>query len=310
MELTRSMPMEVVTNRSPTVCQIATFAVNALKLEVLTWPKPGLVSHVDSGSHHDMNATTLFASADALRPYFAELFEAAAADAPLHKLQSIGRSAEKSMRIATCGVNTHRGAVFTLGLLCAAAGRILRRGEPIVAGSLGATVRKCWGEAISSGPCTSQSHGVEVSQRYNAGGARAEAADGFPHIYQVGLPALGAGRSMASDDANAARVQTCFALIADLQDTNLLYRGGLPGLCFAQSGARSFLMAGGVSQKDWRRRAAKIHASFVARQLSPGGSADLLAATLLVDLLEMPRMNCTPCISQEFAIPAYKGSPS
>ena len=112
------MPMGIVTNRPPTACQIATFAVNALKLEVLTWPKPGLVSHVDSGSHHDMNATTLFASAEALRPYFAELFEAAATDAPLHKLQSIGRFAEKSMLIATCGVNTHRGAVFTLGLLC------------------------------------------------------------------------------------------------------------------------------------------------------------------------------------------------
>ena len=65
----------------------------------------------------------------------------------------------------------------------------------------------------------------------------AEAADGFPHIYQVGLPALRAGRSMASNDANAVRVQTCFALIADLQDTNLLFRGGLPGLCFAQSSA-------------------------------------------------------------------------
>lgn len=310
MELTKSMPMEVVTNWSPTGPQIATFAVNALKLEVLTWPKPGLVSHVDSGSHHDMTATTLFASAEALRPCFAEMFEAAAGDAPLHKLQSIGGLAEERMRIATCGVNTHRGAVFTLGLLCAAAGRILSRGRPIVAGSLGATVRKCWGEAISSEPRASQSHGIEMSQRYSAGGARAEAAAGFHHIYQVGLPALRVGRSMAANDANAARVQACFALIADLEDTNLLYRGGLPGLCFAQSSARGFLMAGGVSQKDWRHYAAAIHSSFVARWLSPGGSADLLAATLLVDSLEMPRMSRTSDISQEFAITAYQGSAS
>ena len=82
---------------------------------------------------------------------------------------------------------------------------------------------------------------------------------------------------MASGDAEAARVEACFALIAQLEDTNLLHRGGLAGLRFARDAARRFLDAGGVGQSDWRARARTVHEQFVARRLSPGGSADLLA---------------------------------
>ncbi len=86
---------------------------------------------------------------------------------------------------------------------------------------------------------------------------------------------------MTGDDA-AARVQACFALIAVLDDTNLLHRGGSAGLRFAQAAARDFLAAGGVGQADWLHRAVAVHRAFVARRLSPGGAADLLAMSLFV----------------------------
>ena len=145
-----------------------------------------------------------------------------------------------------------------------------------------------WGSSILSGPITLQSHGSEALRRYGAGGARAEAAAGFPHVYEVGLPALRSGRFLTSGDENAARVHACFALLATLEDTNLLHRSGEAGLHFARRAALDFLGRGGVGQVHWQSRAAEIHHEFIARRLSPGGCADLLAMSLLVDVLERP----------------------
>ena len=106
-----------------------------------------------------------------------------------------------------------------------------------------------------------------------------EAARGFPSVYEVGLPAVRRGALMAPDDAEAARVQSCFALIAAVEDTNLLHRGGPPGLLFARRAAQKFLDEGGVCRPDRREHAQSVHEDFVKRWLSPGGSADLLAMT-------------------------------
>jgi triphosphoribosyl-dephospho-CoA synthase len=133
-----------------------------------------------------------------------------------------------------------------------------------------------------------QSHGSEALRRFGAGGARAQAAAGFPDVYEVGLPALRSGRLLAPGDENAARVQACFALIATLEDTNLLHRSGESGLRFARCAARNFLARGGVGQPNWQSQALEIHRQFIARWLSPGGCADLLAMSLLVDALETP----------------------
>ena len=270
---------------------IGDLATGALLAELHAWPKPGLVSLVDAGSHADMDAGTFRASADALRPFFVALAVAGAEDAGMEDLRNIGKAAERAMLAATGGVNTHRGGIFGLGLLCAAAGALGGRKEPpLRAGALGAFVRRRWGRDILCGPLPRQSHGTLAGRRYGVGGARAEAAGGFPHVYRVGLPAWKAGNRLAGGDENAAGVQACFALIAEVEDTNLLHRSGTAGLDHARQAARGFLRQGGVGQRGWRARAAKIHRDFVARGLSPGGSADLLAATLLVGALEAPEV--------------------
>jgi triphosphoribosyl-dephospho-CoA synthase len=266
--------------------RIGDLAAVSLLLEVETWPKPGLVSHVDRGSHVDMDAGTLRASAEALRPFFVAL--AGAGSAEMDELRGLGLSAERAMMAATGGVNTHRGAIFGMGLLCAAAGALHEAGRDCPPGSFGTFVCRRWGRAILSGPITLQSHGSEALRRFGAGGARAQAAAGFPDVYEVGLPALRSGRLMAPGDENAARVQACFALIATLEDTNLLHRSGESGLRFARCAARNFLARGGVGQPNWQSQALEIHRQFIARWLSPGGCADLLAMSLLVDALETP----------------------
>jgi len=262
---------------------IGSLAVDCLRLEVAIYPKPGLVSHVDSGAHDDMDAALLDRSAETLLPFFTRLSEVGAAGHDMDRLRVIGIEAEHAMLAATGGINTHRGAIFGLGLLCAAAG--FRRAYGLSA-SLGDVVVSRWGEQILAGPVVLHSHGAIVGRRYGAGGARLEAAAGFPALYAHGLPALRQGRSLAPQNEEAARVQLCMALIAQLEDTNLLHRGGTDGLNFARQAAREFLMQGGVGRAGWQDCARAIHQAFVARNLSPGGSADLLAMTLFVDACE------------------------
>jgi triphosphoribosyl-dephospho-CoA synthase len=268
---------------------IADQAVLALLRELVAWPKPGLVSHVDSGSHTDMDAAMLQASAETLRPFFAELAKAAHGGTDMGCLRTIGLRAEAAMLAATGGVNTHRGAIFGLGLLCAAAGTVAEistDGAAVTPVRLGNIVVRRWAAEISRGPIPLFSHGAAALRRYGAGGARAEAAGGFRSVYEVGWPALREGRALQPDDPDAPLVQACFALIAAVCDTNLLHRGGAEGMRFASQAASSFLSQGGVGAPDWRARAAVVHAAFVARRLSPGGCADLLAMTLFVDALE------------------------
>jgi triphosphoribosyl-dephospho-CoA synthase len=260
---------------------IGALASSCLHLEVETWPKPGLVSHVDNGSHADMDVTMLHRSAALLEPFFAAIAAAAANGVGMDRLRAIGIAAEAEMLAATGGVNTHRGAIFGLGLLCAAAALRHRDGA-----TLGATVRRHFSRAIAEGPVMLHSHGAKAGRAYGARGARGEAIDGFPSVYEIGAPALVGGHRLAPHDAEAARVHAVFALIAGVADTNILHRGGSVGLAFAQARARGFLERGGVGALDWRVKAGNVHAEFVARRLSPGGSADLLAMSLFVHEVE------------------------
>ena len=282
-QATRPLPRTVAEH-------VAGSAKAALLAELQTWPKPGLVSHVDSGSHTDMDASTFRASATAIAPFYDQLAVAGAAGSGMNALREIGMEAERAMMTATGAVNTHRGAIFGLGLICAAAGAAWSVAATAElqwrANVLGATVRQRWGQAIMRGPIPLHSHGTKALRLFGAGGARAQAAAGFPHAIEIGLPALRLGRRLAPDDPEAARVQSFFAILASIEDTNLLYRGGSAGLCYAQEAAAGFLGHGGVEQPDWRERAAAVHRSFVTRRLSPGGCADLLAITLLLDALE------------------------
>jgi triphosphoribosyl-dephospho-CoA synthase len=234
-----------------------------------------------------MDAGTFRRSAAAIRPYFQQLADAAALGCAAEPLRAIGMEAEAVMLAATLGVNTHRGAIFGLGLLCAAAGaRAAGLVDPEL--SLGEVVSRRWGRSILDSPVLLHSHGSVARRRFHAGGARFEAASGFPSVYQIGLPALRRVACIVPGDAEAARVEACFALIASVEDTNLLHRGGLDGLRFARRTTRYFLDSGGVRRPGWRERARSVHNDFIARRLSPGGSADLLAMTLFVDAHERP----------------------
>ncbi|PKO91505.1 MAG: triphosphoribosyl-dephospho-CoA synthase MdcB [Betaproteobacteria bacterium HGW-Betaproteobacteria-10] len=274
----------------PPATLIGRLAIRSLYREVALVAKPGLVTPWGNGSHDDMDYATFMRSLHALRPYFPAIAACGSARPDFASLQQLGIAAEADMLLATGGVNTHRGAIFNLGLLSAAAGCLVAEGDEPSATATCQLVRDQWGEAILSGLSSATddaglSHGLAVAQRYGAGGARREAAAGFPAAIEIGLPAYRAAL-LATGDAELAATQTLFALIAELEDTNLLWRAGPAGLEHARRSAGDFLAAGGVLVADWQQRAAAIDGDFSARRLSPGGSADLLGVTLFLAELD------------------------
>jgi triphosphoribosyl-dephospho-CoA synthase len=284
----RSAIYETMTSFRPllvdlTPAFIAGCAANALTEELATYPKPGLVSFVDQGSHPDMDAECFLASIAVIKTFFGQMAEAGADDCRLLDLQRIGISAEESMLDATGGRNTHRGAIYCLGLLAAAAGKQMAAGH-LLGLSLGQIVAESWGDEILLPDSLLQtSHGLEMCHRYQLGGVRGEAKKGFPSIFKVGLPAF--QTALISTDREAARVQAFFAILEVCEDTTLLKRGGNSGWKYAQTQVRGFLRGGGVASPDWKILAEEIHRGFVARHLTAGGAADLFAATLFINHL-------------------------
>lgn len=268
---------------------IASLAVRALLDEVHTTPKPGLVDAWNCGSHRDMDIALFTASANALRPYFRRCVEAGqqtalkAPEETFPLLRAAGMEAEQQMFAATNGVNTHKGAIFTLGILCGAVGRLWRADSPIVKTqdvlAECSRIVKASMESELAAIVTPKTAGEQLYLEYGLTGIRGEAAAGFPSVARISLPAYRdyLSKGLSPNDAGAS---TLLHLIAHTSDTNLYHRGGIDGARFAAEAAAALLPE---PTTDQLRR---LDAEFIARNLSPGGCADLLAATYLLDSLE------------------------
>jgi len=254
-------------------------ATLALYDELALSPKPGLVTLSDCGSHDDMDGHTFMRSLLALRGYFPRIAELGAASAPFDALERCGLEAEVRMARSTGGINTHRGAIFMLGLLCAAAGALSGGGHVADPMRLRAELVGRWGGALQSrAQKVSALPGGRAARRHGLRSASTEAALGFPVLFEVALPSL-ASALQRGTALHVARLDTLFHVIAVLDDANLAHRGGLEGLRFAQAEARRFLAEGGAAAPQGLARAEEIGRAFVTRRLSPGGAADMLAAT-------------------------------
>ncbi|WP_225772279.1 triphosphoribosyl-dephospho-CoA synthase [Inquilinus sp. Marseille-Q2685] len=260
---------------------LADLAVWALIEEAELTPKPGLVDRRGPGAHRDLDLETLRRSARALRPAFRAMAEAARDRVPdqalREELAAIGRAGEVHMMAATGGSNAHRGAIWALGLLLAGAA---------IAGPVDTRRIAAAAAAIAFWPDRfaprASSNGERVRQAHGAAGARGEARAGFPHVVDIALPTLRASRAAGAAETEA-RLDALLAVMASLDDTCLLHRGGRPALAAAQSGARAVLAAGGTATPAGRAALRALDADLLSRWVSPGGSADLLAAALFLD---------------------------
>ncbi|GAS94971.1 putative 2-(5''-triphosphoribosyl)-3'-dephosphoc oenzyme-A synthase [Mycolicibacterium canariasense] len=269
---------------------MAKLASDALVGEAELTPKPGLVDRRGSGAHTDMDLDMLHAAIESLHLPFVECATAAmelGMGADLRAtLGEIGRAGEARMLEATGGVNTHRGALWALGLLCAGAAlagdavtnaaRLARTADPAVT------------------PAQSPSHGELARRRYRVGGAVGQAQNGFPAVHRYALPMLSATRAEGGTE-DTARVDALLALIAHVDDTCVLHRDGWAGLRAIQSAASATLTAGGYRTPAGRIRFTELDDLCLRRRISPGGSADLLAVTLFLDeLADRKSAECTP----------------
>jgi triphosphoribosyl-dephospho-CoA synthase len=260
---------------------LADLAVDALIDEADLSPKPALVDRRGNGAHTDLHLGLMHASALALWPAFKEMAEAALeigeVGVPLREaIGRIGREGEQAMLVTTNGVNTHRGAIWALGLLVTAAA-LQPKSIALCAARLALLDDRY--------APTPLSHGAQVAQRYGARGAREEAQLGFPSVLQRGLPQLHKSRANGHGEQNA-RLDALLAIMTELADTCVLYRAGEPGLHAMQAGAQAVLDAGGSASLSGRRRLHELDQQLIALNASPGGAADLLAATLLLDRIE------------------------
>jgi triphosphoribosyl-dephospho-CoA synthase len=264
--------------------QLADLAVEALIDEADLSPKPALVDRRGSGAHSDLHLGLMHASALSLWPCFKEMAEAAMLHGevgqPLREaLGRIGREGETAMRVTTAGINTHRGAIWALGLLVAA-----RALDPINndAASIAARAGRIALIDDRYAPRQHDSHGLQVQRRFGVRGAREEAQLGFPTVLAYGLPQLAKSRAAGSGEQNA-RLDALLAIMSQLHDTCVLWRAGLDGLQAMHQGARGVLDAGGSATLAGRRALRQLDTRLLALNASPGGAADLLAACLLLD---------------------------
>jgi triphosphoribosyl-dephospho-CoA synthase len=269
---------------------IAEYASAALQTELMLTPKPGLVDRRNSGAHQDMNITMFLKSARVLSAWFPRFVEIGydAVHVPacdfLPLLRNVGVLCENEMFKATRGVNTHKGAIFSLGLLCAAAGRLLANGRGLNRERICAEVASICLGLVSrelSARRTADTAGERIFQLYGLAGARGEAASGYWTVRSVALPVFDRLRSRGVNEQKAL-LQVLLHLLAVNGDTNLVSRGGLGGLDYVREHARKLLVEGGVFARDGLKRLAAFDDELVARNLSPGGSADLLAVTALL----------------------------
>jgi len=265
---------------------IGRLAVQALQAELDTTPKPGLVDRHDNGAHTDMDYRLMCTSIQALRPYLTRLaIEGSQCgrqgmDLDVERLRQLGIDGEAAMLQATGGVNTHRGALFAMGLVAAVSAWLTGRGTELTQAALSQHIAAVAQRFARQ----SDSHGGQATATYHVAGALDMAREGYRDLFESWLGYYRECIAERHDEAEQARVLLLLRIMAELDDTNVIYRtGSLQGLRDVQQQARTVL--DGCQQQDASQVAKAVSAlneQYVERNISPGGSADMMALTLLV----------------------------
>lgn len=272
---------------------IARDACRALLYEVCTTPKPGLVDRVNTGSHRDMDIFTFMDSAAALMPYFRRCAEAGmdtrgcAPPETFRLIRQEGVIAEREMLAVTGGVNTHKGAVFSMGIVCAALGRLDRslwKDPAAVLAECGKIAEGIATKDFSALKDMSDARtvGEKLYLKYGIRGVRGQAEDGFPAVLNVGLPVLERELAGGASIDRAGSV-ALLAIISAETDTNLIARGGRQKQLKVTEEI-SQLLSHYPSPEESVIEA--LDRSFIADNLSPGGSADLLGLCYMLHFLK------------------------
>jgi len=276
-------------------------AVSSLLFEVSATPKPGLVDRLNQGAHSDMDFFSFMASSTALSPYFYKCAEKGTEfsenqnsrpELLFESLRPLGITAEKAMYRATGGANTHKGLIFSIGIICAAAAvcYLKNNGHEVDPEGICDTVSLmthgiCVRELDSLEKKNNLSHGEMIYIKYGVRGIRGEVENGFPTVKNYALPVFNRLKTTGGCSFNDILVQTLLHIMAVNEDTNVLARQDRDTLEYVRYCARRAIDAGGILTPEGSEMIYEMDRDFIERNISPGGAADLLAVTIMLDRL-------------------------
>lgn len=276
--------------------KISNIAIKSILYEVSATPKPGLVDRANAGAHKDMNFYTFLSSASVLSSYFYNCtrsgldFNGEDYTKLLENIRPIGKKAEEDMFNATGGINTHKGIIFSGGIIAAASGSIYRQGKEL---SLIKIIERV--KQISRGiTCELENiedkknltYGEELFIKYESKGIRGEVEEGFKTMVNFSYPIFKTLIEEKTHNINDILIQTLLNLMVYTEDSNILGRHDMDKLDFAKNGAKEALKLGGIFTKQGKEYIENLDKTFIEKNISPGGSADLLAITFMVYMIE------------------------
>ena len=267
----------------------------ALMEEVYTTPKPGLVDREDTGAHTDMNCQTFQKSTEAIAEDLAAMFVAgysweAAPETLFPLLRERGKKTEEKMFAATGGVNTHKGIIFTIGILATAAGISLRNfgtieSEDVCRISLEMTKKELEQDLRKLKQSSGITHGEKIYCHLGEKGVRGLAMSGYPILCERTVPHM--KQYIANNrDQNQINVQILLEIIGELTDTNVISRTSEKEMRWLQTEARAILKTGGAFCAEGLQKVRELNQICIRKNMSPGGAADLLAATIFLCRME------------------------
>ncbi|MDR0921296.1 MAG: triphosphoribosyl-dephospho-CoA synthase CitG [Lactobacillales bacterium] len=279
--------------------KIATLATESLLEEVALAPKPGLVDAIDTGAHRDMDISTFTVSAHALEPYFEEYvrlgyqFEGTPTEL-FEEAREVGKRAEEDMMKATNEVNTHKGANFSFAIILASIGNFLKSSDaPSVLFDAKSTqtvfsfTKEMMNDIIKrdleKSKGSSDTYGKKLYDEYGFTGIRGEAMSGFQTLNEFALPIL---RSTSFFEKEARLLWLLLHLMSKVEDTNLIRRGGIEGWQQVKKEAQELIISCASNEQQLKQQLSKYNKKLIERNLSPGGSADLLALSIFFGKLE------------------------
>lgn len=276
---------------------ISFLAQKSVLYEVSASPKPGLVDRNNSGAHNDMDYFTFLRSSSAIIDEFRSmaavgtLIEDKQLKDVLEMIRPIGIKAEKKMFQATSGVNTHKGIIFSIGIICVAAGFAMKKtGDHTIKAEVICDIVK----RITSGICERElrniedkeqlSNGEKLYKKYELKGIRGEVESGFDTALTKGLPIL--RQNFDKKNVNDVLVQALLNIMTVSEDTNIVWRYDIYTLNYVKEYSKIVLENGGMFSDKGKRNIIDMDKAFIEKNISPGGSADLLAVTIMLALLE------------------------
>lgn len=283
--------------------RLGSYAEQSLLTEAVLSPKPGLVDAYDAGAHTDMDIHTFILSAVVFRPYFTELVQLGMQHKGdvkelLPLIREIGIKAERAMFEETKGINTHKGVIFSIGILLTAYGvylqAILDEQEELPAFTPTETnLVVDYVKQITEGLVERElnhlenksflTNGEKLYQKYGITGVRGEVEQGFPSVMEEVMPYLRATVDLKTDDR---LLEALFLLMASSEDSNIIHRSNIETLQEVKKRAKEFLAQGGMKQPDAIQKITQFNKEFISKNISPGGSADLLSVAFLLAKME------------------------